>query len=76
MPRWLEVLVLRGHISCMLGMPADPPPCPVCPPQAYITKLKDFKSEMYGDLYGEKPYKMERVTVEQTLDVREEPFQH
>lgn len=67
--------MLCGHMSCMLCEPADLFP-PLCPPQAYITKLKDFKGEMYGDLYGEKPYKMERVTVEQTLDVREEPFQH
>lgn len=44
--------------------------------QAYIAKLKEFKGEMYGDLYAEKPYKMERATVEQTLDVREEPYQH
>jgi translation initiation factor 3 subunit B len=44
--------------------------------QVYVDKLQSFKLEMYGDMYKEKPYGMERVTVEQVLDVREEPFQN
>jgi translation initiation factor 3 subunit B len=42
--------------------------------EEYVEKMKEFFSEKFGALAGEPEYTMETVTVEQVLDVREEPY--
>ena len=40
----------------------------------YIQLLHDFKASMYGERFAEKPFTIETVTVEQVVDVKEEPY--
>lgn len=40
----------------------------------YLEALEAFKRDTYGALYEEGEYEMQRVSVEQTLEVREEPY--
>lgn len=40
----------------------------------YVERSRAFYEAMYGERAAECEYTMERVTVEQVLDVREEPY--
>lgn len=40
----------------------------------YVAKVREFYLETYGERAEEKEYTMTTVTVEQLLDVREEPY--
>jgi hypothetical protein len=40
----------------------------------YIQQIRSFYEATYGDAAKEKEYSMTTVTVEQLLDVREEPY--
>jgi len=42
--------------------------------EEYVEKMREFFKEKYGELAEEPEYTMETVTVEQVLDVREEPY--
>lgn len=41
----------------------------------YIDKIRAFYESTYGEKAREKEYVMETVTVEQVIDVKEEPYQ-
>lgn len=41
----------------------------------YVARTRQFYEEMYGDRAKEQEYVMETVTVEQVIDVKEEPYQ-
>lgn len=40
----------------------------------YIALLDGFKKTMYGARYAESEYTMQKTTVEQVIDLREEPY--
>lgn len=42
--------------------------------KAAAEKAAQYKKQVYGDKYAEQPFTMESVTVEQVLDVKEEPY--
>jgi translation initiation factor 3 subunit B len=41
----------------------------------YIARIREFYEETYGEKASEKEYVMETVTVEQIIDLKEEPYQ-
>jgi hypothetical protein len=42
--------------------------------QETMALVEGFRKQMFGAKWAEKEFTMERVTVEQTVEVKEEPF--